>query len=246
MTELPQNDPGIEQHNQAQIAYFSQTLKPTMIPQDSPYLNRMVDQVLAVLNPKPGERILEVGCGMGRYTLLLWKRGIPVEGLDLTPELLERLRAYGGSAVNYPLYCADILHPPAHLIGALDAVIGFFTLHHLHNLPLSFLAMASLLKPGGRILFVEPNAFNILYYLQILLTPRMTWAGDGGVAKMRPGVIFPAMKAAGFKQPMLRRFGFFPPFITNLPDGVWWEAQAERLFKWSPALPFQIFYGVKP
>ena len=234
----------IEQHNQEQRAYFEKTTKATMVPTRSPYLNRHIDQVLQFAPQKPGMRILEVGCGMGRYTLLLWERGYAVEGLDLSPVLLQRLRDYDGGQHDQPLYCADILSPPDELHQSFDIVMGFFTLHHLHDLKACFAAMASLLRPGGQILFLEPNAFNPLYYIQILLTPRMTWKGEGGIVRMRPDILFPALQNAGFRSIRFHHFGFFPPFITNLPGGVRLESLMEKL-PIKPFLPFQIVVADK-
>ena len=116
-----------------------------MVPSGSPYLRRHTDALVGYAGLQPGERVLEVGCGMGRYTLLLAERGIAVEGLDLSPVLLERLRAFDGGRFDVPLHVADVIEPPADLLGRFDAVVGFFTLHHLHDLGVSFRAMARLL-----------------------------------------------------------------------------------------------------
>ena len=103
--------------------------------------------------------------------------------------------------------------------------------------------MSKVVKPGGLIAFLEPNAYNILYYFQIMITPRMTWKGDGGMARMRPGVIFPAMKSAGLTEFKVYRFGFFPPFITNKPWGIKLERGLERFPLWRKFLPATLFQG---
>ena len=82
-----------------------------------------------------------------------------------------------------------------------DAIVGFFALHHMHELERCFRGMARMAKPGGRIVFLEPNAFNPLYYAQIAVTPGMTWQGDKGVAQMRMPVVGGAMTRAGLKSP---------------------------------------------
>lgn len=126
---------------------------------------------------------------MGRYTLPLLDRGYRnLAGLDLTEFLLNQLRTYCAGRYDIPLYCTDVSDHPKELDGQFDFVIGFFTLHRLHNLERCFAAMREMLKPSGRIAFLEPNAYNVSYYLQILLSPRMTWEGDKGVCQMRPGL----------------------------------------------------------
>ncbi len=236
----------IEKHNQLQRQYFEQTTKRTMQPAGTPYLQRQVDEVMRFAGIAPGQRILEVGCGMGRYTFILAERGVRVEGLDLSPVLLNRLREHDGGRFNIPLHCADVSQPPSALRAAFESVVGFFTLHHLHDLSACFQAMARLVRPGGQVVFLEPNPYNPLYYLQILLTPGMTWQGDGGLVRMRRGLLFRAMRDAGLRDLDLTRFGFFPPFLTNRPWGRAVEALLERVPLWRFALPFQIIKGRRP
>ena len=231
------------QYNTEQRRYFERTTKRTMVPADSRYLRRHIDEALRFVSPSLDDRVLEVGCGMGRHTLSLARRGVRVEGLDLSPVLLERLQAYNHGEYNIPLHCVDIDQPPPELIGAFDIVLGFFTLHHLWNLDRSFASMARLLKPGGRIAFVEPNPLNPFYYVQIAATPGMSWQGEGGITRMRPAVIRRAMQQAGLSQFKMARFGFFPPFLANHPWGAWVEGAFENVPLWRPCLPFQVFYG---
>jgi len=238
--------PGYEERTQRQREYFEKTTKQTMIPRDTPYVARQVEQLIAFGGLDPDMRILEVGCGMGRYTLPLVRRGLNVEGLDLSPRLLEQLRSYAADEPEITLHCADILDPPERLIGGFDAVIGFFTLHHLQDIPGCIAAQVPLLRPGGVMVYLEPNAFNPLYYLQMALVPGMSWEGDGGTIKMRGRPIGKAMRAAGLVDFAVKRFGFFPPFVRNRLKSDRWERFAERLPGLYPLLPFQMFRAVAP
>jgi SAM-dependent methyltransferase len=237
MTKSPAQ---LQAHNQQQIDYFDPDIKHTMVPEATPYVARQVDELLRCAGIKPGDRVIEIGCGMGRYSLPLLARGVAVEGLDISARLLERLRAHAPAEV-LPLHCRDVLDCAEDMAAQYDAVIGFFTLHHLHDLRLSFGAMTRLLRPGGTLAFLEPNAYNPLYYVQMLLTPGMTWQGDGGLVRMRSGAVFAAMQDAGLVHATVTRFGFFPPFLTNRPAG----ARAERILEavpiWRALLPFQLF-----
>ena len=234
------------QHNEETIAYYDKKVKKTMTPTGNLYTQHHLDEFQRYTGLKAGDRILDVGCGMGRYTIPLRRRGVKIEGLDLSPFLLEKLKEYNGEEPEIPLYCMDILDYRVPSDGLYDAVVGFFVLHHMHNLADCFTAMAKLVKPGGKVAFLEPNAYNILYYMQIMINPRMTWKGDGGMAKMHPGVIFPAMRSAGLTDLSLHRFGFFPPFITNRTWGLALEKQLERFPLWRPLLPAVIFQGIRP
>ncbi|MFC1705536.1 class I SAM-dependent methyltransferase [Planctomycetota bacterium] len=235
-----------QEHNQQQRQYFEARLPQTMVPRDTPYLRRHVAEISRFAEIGPGDRVLEVGCGMGRYTLLFAEQGIRVEGLDLCSALLDQLRDSTAGRYEIPLHCADILDVPAELKEQFDAILGLFTLHHLHDLPACFVAMASLVKPGGTIVFLEPNAYNPLYYLQILISPGMTWRGDGGIAQMRRSVVLGAMEQAGLRDLSLNRFGFLPPTLRNRKWGGLAERALERVPLWRPLLPFQLFRGRKP
>jgi SAM-dependent methyltransferase len=235
----------VARHNQGQREYFESVEKRTMVPRDTPYLRRHVDEFMRFGELRPGDRVLEVGCGMGRYTLLLADRGLQVEGIDLSPVLLERLRESAGDR-SIPVHALDVLDAPDELGRRFDAVVGLFTLHHLHDLDRSFRAMAELLVPGGRMVFLEPNPLNPLYYVQIAVTPGMTWAGDGGMVRMRRGVLRRAAENAGLRGFSLERFGFMPPFAANHPVGSRAERVLERFPLWRPALPFQLVRAEAP
>ena len=48
-----------------------------------------VDHVVAALGLRPGERVLDVGCGPGRHAHELARRGIAVHGIDISPAFVE-------------------------------------------------------------------------------------------------------------------------------------------------------------
>ena len=233
-------------HNRQQRRYFEGTVKKTMVPRATRYLNRHVTAVLREAGIKPGDRVLEVGCGMGRYTLLLAERGIAVEGLDLTADLLDRLREFNGGRYDIPLHAMDVVDAPAEMHGRFDAVIGFFALHHVHDLDACYAAMARLVRPGGPIVFLEPNPLNPSYYVQIAITPTTTWEGERGMLNMRRSRMFAAMTRAGLVEPAMRRFGLFPPQLANIDGLAPVERAAETLLSWTPCLAFQMFSARRP
>ena len=237
------DDETVAEHNLYQRRYFEHADHPTLKPTGSLYLRRHVDALMGYTGIEPGDRVLEVGCGMGRYTFILAEKGVKVEALDLSPELLERMQAHNPGTYEIPTHGFDLLATPPELYGRFDAVIGFFVLHHVHDLEASFEVIAKLVRPGGRVAFLEPNPSNPLYYVQILLTREMNWQGERGMLKMRPRHVNPALEEAGLRPTPFVRFGYFPPFVTNRRLGARLETAMERLPMWQGAHPFQLFGG---
>ena len=51
--------------------------------------------VLELLNPRPGQRILDLGCGDGELTRVLRERGSKPVGIDSSRELIAAARTLG-------------------------------------------------------------------------------------------------------------------------------------------------------
>jgi cyclopropane fatty-acyl-phospholipid synthase-like methyltransferase len=72
---------------------FWETVAPFMFGEDSwASAPAEVDQVTAVLDLQPGTSILDLGCGPGRHSLELARRGFHVTGVDRTTVYLEQAR----------------------------------------------------------------------------------------------------------------------------------------------------------
>jgi SAM-dependent methyltransferase len=203
------------EHDLRQRAYFDSADQPTMLPAESAYGRRHFQALVEYAGLTPGSRVLEVGAGMGRFTRMLDEAGFHVVASDLSEGQIAKLsrhfpqvEAIVADAAGLPL--------PAE---PYDAVVGFFTLHHMPDLPAAFERFARVVRPGGVVAFCEPNAFYVPFYLQILLTPRMSWSVEKGVANMRPSVFRSAADAAGLEGVSFRRYGFFPPALYNLAAG---------------------------
>jgi 2-polyprenyl-3-methyl-5-hydroxy-6-metoxy-1,4-benzoquinol methylase len=232
-----------DQHNLAQRKYFEGSEQRTLKPTGSLYLRRHTEAMCDFARIRPGDRVLELGCGLGRYTMLLAEAGVAIEGLDLSPRLLEQLQAHNAGRYDIPVHASDIIDAPKELYGTFDAVVGFFVLHHVHDLEACLAVATQLVKPGGRVAFLEPNPMNVLYYFQITFTPEMAWEAERGMLRMTPKEMFPAMERAGLKDNTVRRFGLFPPFVTNRKVGARIEAKLDPLAPWHGFHPFQLFGG---
>src|SRR5262245_59204052 len=63
---------------------------------------------------RPGAEVLDAGCGTGRYAIELARRGYVVQGIDLSPDLIQvATRAIGDSTGRASFTVGDIAHLPA-------------------------------------------------------------------------------------------------------------------------------------
>ncbi|KFN44635.1 class I SAM-dependent methyltransferase [Arenimonas oryziterrae] len=208
------NDAERQLHNAHQRHYYETALdKPAMQVLDTPYVRRHVDRMIEHGGLQPGQHILEVGAGLGKFSLPLLQRGLDLTCNDLSPVMLERLRESAPRPV--PTVACDIIDIGAHAKEKFDRAIGFFTLHHMVELDAVFAGIRSVLKPGAEICFSEPFGRNPLYLVQIALTPRMTLKAERGIFDMSDKVIHAAMRRAGLEPLPSASYGFAPPFVVN-------------------------------
>lgn len=235
-------------HNELQRSYYENALnKPAMQIADSPYVLRHVERVANAIKLRPGQRILEVGSGLGKFSIPLIERGLDLTCLDISPIMMNLLQdRVTGRGLAVKTVACDIADAGANLPVIFDRVIGFFTLHHMHNLEVAFRGVRSVLLPGAKVAFCEPLARNPLYYLQIATTPGMHWRAEKGIVNMRSSVVFSAMKAAGLTTIARYSYGFFPPFIVNQKWGARLEDVLNRYNSLQMGHAFQIFCAVNP
>jgi trans-aconitate methyltransferase len=99
--------------------------------------------VLELLNPQPGERILDLGCGDGALTQVLVEAGCDVIGVDSSPDMVAAARALGIRA-----QVADGHNLP--FIHEFDAVFSNAALHWMKDADVVIAGVARALKAGGR------------------------------------------------------------------------------------------------
>jgi len=111
------------------------------------------------LKAAPGTRVLDVGCGVGRWSRLLASRGAYVTGVDLSPTMIaeaERRTEDCGLASR----CRFIVQDSAGLevAGPFDLILCVTVLQHMldvGSLRSALRRMALNLAPGGRLVVLE-------------------------------------------------------------------------------------------
>lgn len=124
----------------------------------SPALGRVTSAVLAAATVRPGDVVLDLGCGTGQISLPLAAQGADVVAIDVSPAMAGRLRAEAGrrglrsvTAVAMPIEKL-VLQPER-----FDLIVSSYALHHLRDPDKARLVQASYrwLRPGGRLVIAD-------------------------------------------------------------------------------------------
>ena len=97
-----------------------------------------------------GAVVLDAGCGMGRYLRVAAEAGANVVGLDLSESTRAAREMTEDLADRVLVLRGDLLRPPL-AEGTFDQIYSIGVLDHTPDPRRAFLAVARLLKPGGRI-----------------------------------------------------------------------------------------------
>lgn len=144
------------------------------------------EHLLDALDLRPGDRVVELGCGPGGFTRRVLRRlgaGGVVVGVDAAAGLLEqaRTRLAGIGPARFEPIAGDVATLGPWLAGA-DAVVGRAVLHHVPMAEFLLGRLRSAVRPGTRVGFVEPDFRTPLARLARLesgrpeLAPLAVWA----------------------------------------------------------------------
>jgi ubiquinone/menaquinone biosynthesis C-methylase UbiE len=105
--------------------------------------------------------VLDLGCGRGDNSIELALRYSKVIGVDLegnfeVPKSIKNLKLIKANAEKLPFKR-----------NTFDIIFAKDTLHHIHNLGLTLSEVKRVLKPGGRLIVVESNRYNPIFYFHM-------------------------------------------------------------------------------
>jgi len=122
--------------------------------------------------------ILEIGCGSGEMAALLASKTVAqVTGSDICkPFIEEAIAKHKASNLNFIVL--DFNNPSTLAGEKFDYIVGNGILHHLYyHLDEALRHIKALLKPNGKIVFLEPNLYNPYCWLIFNTTASMRkWA----------------------------------------------------------------------
>jgi SAM-dependent methyltransferase len=111
--------------------------------------------IVSALPPLAGLRILDLGCGKGRFARALQERGASVTGLDVSAAMLceaKGVQCVRGSARRLPFAAATF-----------DAVIAVEVFEHFASSTINdvFRELSRVLEPGGTFVLIDKNLYAL-------------------------------------------------------------------------------------
>lgn len=173
-------------------------------------------------DPRPGDQILDVACGVGVHARILQQHNLAVTGIDLSPRLLRVARdGWEGSGPGPSWMPGDMRWLPRS--GPFDAALllgpslGFFEDDDEHRRALS--SIADVLRPTGRLVC---NLYNPYAWSGPPLTTHRTIEGEEGEMDVIRSMRFDPVR------------GRVEEAITVFRDGVKRDLPAASVRAWTP------------
>jgi ubiquinone/menaquinone biosynthesis C-methylase UbiE len=116
------------------------------------------DSTLNLIGNVRNKKVLDIGCGTGRYCELLAKRGARVVGIDPSLKMLEYAKRKIAHDCRFELYCRrveDIELPSSHF----DIVVSALTFGHIPHLNLVMKEVSRVIKKGGRLVVSDIHPY---------------------------------------------------------------------------------------
>ena len=135
---------------------------PTYDAEHNPLITLEENLTLDLIGDVKNQRILDVGCGTGRYCELLTKRGANVIGIDPSRKMLEYARKKITSNCKFELRLGrieDAEFPRSYF----DTVVSALTVGHLLELEPLIRATSRVLRSKGRLILSDMHPFWFVY-----------------------------------------------------------------------------------
>ena len=210
-----------------------------------------IERVLALSGLQPGAAMLDLGCGPGRHSLELGRRGFAVTGVDRTAaylEIAQKKAAEEGLQIEFVQADMRTFRRPE----AFDGAVSLFTTFGYFEDPSEnarvLANLAASLKPGGRLVMdmagkeviariFLPNNWQeqdgVLYLEERKISQDWSWIENRWIVvkdgERRDFVLRHWLYSGGELRRMLLENGFSEVKIYGSLEGIPYDNEAKRL-----------------
>ena len=181
-----------------------QTWNATQYARNGRFVADLAGGVIDLLDPRPSERILDLGCGDGVLTAKIAEAGSKVKGVDSSPSMVAAAQVLGLDAEAVSADALDFNHE-------FDAVFSNAALHWMRNQDTVLAGVHRALKQGGRFVAEMGGHGNIAAIQVALLAVFAKYGMDAVHAEHN---YFPT--PASYES-RLRHHGFDVQYIELIP-----------------------------
>jgi ubiquinone/menaquinone biosynthesis C-methylase UbiE len=188
------------------------------------------DALLRAVKPELRARgtlgtVVEVGCGAAASALYLAGQYARYIGIDHSSEMIRFARDFIGPAPDVELLAANAKHTTLPDRSA-DTVLMVGALHHMTELDLVMAEMLRILRPGGRLICIEPHRENPVIQALRWLRTKIDADYSPDQHFFTREELFNLLREYGFQDTKLRYFTLFsqpfaqvilPPQILTAP-----------------------------
>ena len=212
----------------AQQASFWEELAPSWLEGEQhseKVAGRFGERAAARLDLRPGQRVLDIGCGSGgttvRLAALVGPEGEAV-GVDIAPSLVAaaQRRAAEAGATNVRFLTADVQTADLGEPGSFDAAFSRFGVMFFSDPVAAFSRIHRLLRPGGTLAF---SCWQDLFSNEWMFIPGAAVVAVTGVLPPMPGPGEPgpfSLAEAGRVDEVLAAAGFREIDVEATPETI--------------------------
>lgn len=160
----------------------------------------------------PEASVLDLGCGTGLFTKKVYDAAKSnITGIDISQELLDQARERLPEAEFKIEDAMNMKYSDGHF----DVVFGSSILHHL-EMEKATTEIFRVLKPGGKMIFAEPNMLNPQIFIQKNVPFIKRWLGDSPDETAIVRWSFARMmKDIGFQNVKVFPYDFLHPYTPS-------------------------------
>ena len=157
-------------------------------------------ETLTCAQPRPGERVLDVGCGTGILTRMV-ANAVGAEGeavgVDPSPEMIQEAKRCAAKAHNRAEFHLGVIETLPFVDSSFDLVLSSMMLHHLPPAlkTAGLQEVYRVLQPGGRLMVVDIDKPTGLLG-RLLMFP---WGNEPALIDNLAGRITEFIENAGFR-----------------------------------------------